>query len=58
MGDELEVNLEEFTVRIERTGECLQAKQVSGIQGELLREGGLVEYYKKHKTFPWINMND
>ena len=56
-GDELEINRESFTVKNKRTGEVFQSKRVSGFLGELLNEGGLVEYYKKHKTFPWMERN-
>jgi 3-isopropylmalate/(R)-2-methylmalate dehydratase small subunit len=52
-GDELEVDLTEMKVRVLRTGAVLQAKKVSGFLEELLRTGGLVEYFHQFHRFPW-----
>ncbi len=53
-GDELEVDMTAFTVKNIRTRETFQAKQVPEFMREMLLQGGLVEYYKKYKQFPWI----
>jgi 3-isopropylmalate/(R)-2-methylmalate dehydratase small subunit len=50
--DELEVDLQNFSVKIRRTGEVLQGVKVTGYLRDLLLEGGLVEYYKRHGAFP------
>jgi 3-isopropylmalate/(R)-2-methylmalate dehydratase small subunit len=52
-GDEVEIDLREGTVKILRTGEILRFKPVKGFMEELLHEGGIVNYYKKHGRFPW-----
>jgi hypothetical protein len=36
-----------------KDGKTFQALKVTGFLRELLMEGGLVEYYKLHKSFPW-----
>ncbi len=51
--DELEVNLQEWSVKSLKDGKVFQAAKVTDFLRNLLREGGLVEYYKRHKTFPW-----
>jgi 3-isopropylmalate/(R)-2-methylmalate dehydratase small subunit len=53
-GDELEIDLTTFTAKNIRTRETFQAKQVPEFMREMLLEGGLVEYYKKYRQFPWI----
>jgi 3-isopropylmalate/(R)-2-methylmalate dehydratase small subunit len=52
--DELEIDISEFTVKNNRTRESFQAKKVPEFMQRMLLEGGLVEYYKKYKQFPWI----
>ncbi len=51
--DEVEVNLVEWSVKRLRDGQVFPALEVTGFLRELLMEGGLVEYYKAHKSFPW-----
>jgi 3-isopropylmalate/(R)-2-methylmalate dehydratase small subunit len=53
-GDELEIDMTTFTVENIRTRETFQAKQIPEFMHEMLLEGGLVEYYKKYKQFPWV----
>jgi 3-isopropylmalate/(R)-2-methylmalate dehydratase small subunit len=52
--DELEVDISKFNVRNIRTRKSFQAKKVPEFMQQMLLEGGLVEYYKKYKEFPWI----
>lgn len=51
--DELEINLRDWSVKRLKDGKIFQALKVTGFLRELLMEGGLVEYYKQHKSFPW-----
>jgi 3-isopropylmalate/(R)-2-methylmalate dehydratase small subunit len=51
--DEIEVNLVNWSVKRLRDGQVFRALEVTGFLRELLMEGGLVEYYKVHKSFPW-----
>ncbi len=51
--DELEVNLQSWSVKRLKDGKVFQALKVTDFLRELLMEGGLVEYYKQHKSFPW-----
>jgi 3-isopropylmalate/(R)-2-methylmalate dehydratase small subunit len=51
--DEIEVNLVDWSVKRLRDGRVFPALEVTGFLRELLMEGGLVEYYKAHKSFPW-----
>lgn len=53
-GDELSIDISRFTVQNLRSGEILQAQVVPKFMRDMLAEGGLVEYYKRHKQFPWI----
>lgn len=53
-GDEISIDVENFTVQNLRTGETFQAKKVPKFMIQMLMEGGLIEYYKKYKKFPWI----
>ncbi len=50
--DEIQVNLEDWSV-ITKDGKVHGAVTVPEFLQGLMREGGLVEYYKHHKTFPW-----
>jgi len=52
-GDELEVDIAGFSVENLRTHEHFCAKPVPEFMRKVLLEGGLVEYYKKNKHFPW-----
>ncbi len=51
--DEVEVNLADWSVKRVRDGQVFPALEVTAFLRELLMEGGLVEYYKAHKSFPW-----
>ena len=51
--DELKVVMTNYTVENIRTKETLHAKSPR-IQAADVVDGGLVEYYKKYKQFPWI----
>jgi 3-isopropylmalate/(R)-2-methylmalate dehydratase small subunit len=51
--DEVEVNLGEWSVKRLKDGKIFPALKVTGFLRELLMEGGLVEFYKRHKSFPW-----
>ncbi len=51
--DEVEVNLGEWSVKRLKDGKIFPGLKVTGFLRELLMEGGLVEFYKKHKSFPW-----
>lgn len=52
-GDELKVDIGNFRVENLRTGEYFAAKPVPDFMRRMLLEGGLVEYYRKNKQFPW-----
>lgn len=52
-GDELKVDIVNFEVENLRTHEYFPAKQLPEFMRKVLLEGGLVEYYKKNKQFPW-----
>lgn len=52
-GDELKVDIVNFEVENLRTNEHFPAKPVPDFMRKVLLEGGLVEYYKKNKQFPW-----
>jgi len=54
--DEVEINLADWTVKKLKDGQIFPAVDVPGFLRELLMEGGLVEYYKAHKSFPWENL--
>jgi 3-isopropylmalate/(R)-2-methylmalate dehydratase small subunit len=53
-GDELKIDIIKFTVENSRTKDIFQAQKVPEFMQQMLLEGGLVEYYKMHKRFPWI----
>src|SRR5918911_690744 len=53
-GDELNVDVAKFTVKNLKTNQTFQGQAVPKFMRNMLIEGGLVEYYKKHKQFPWI----
>jgi len=50
---ELEVDLEKWWVKRTDDGKILRAVEVPRFLKEMAREGGLVEYYKRHNRFPW-----
>ena len=52
--DELKVDITSYTVENIRTKETFHARKVPEFMRQMLLEGGLVEYYKKYKQFPWI----
>ncbi len=47
-GDQLEINLESGTIRDATTGAETESSPLSGVMLDILTEGGLVEYIKKH----------
>ena len=50
--DEITVNLQDWSVTT-KDGEEHDAVKVPEFLRGLMREGGLVQYYKNHKSFPW-----
>jgi 3-isopropylmalate/(R)-2-methylmalate dehydratase small subunit len=54
--DDLEINLQDWTIKKIKDGKIFHALQVPDFLRGLMREGGLVEYFKKHKAFPWEHM--
>jgi 3-isopropylmalate/(R)-2-methylmalate dehydratase small subunit len=52
--DDLKIDIANFVVENVRTNEIFYARQVPEFMRQMLLEGGLVEYYKKYKHFPWI----
>lgn len=50
--EDVSVNLQDWTVTTQ-DGNVHHAHQVPDFLRGLMREGGLVEYYKHHKYFPW-----
>ncbi len=50
--DDVEVDLDSWSVRT-KDGHTYPAAKVPAFLVELLKEGGLVEYYRRHKSFPW-----
>src|ERR671923_509645 len=52
-GDELKVDIGSFKVQNIRTKETFFARNVPDFMRRMLMDGGLVEYYKKNKQFPW-----
>ncbi|MDQ4023127.1 MAG: 3-isopropylmalate dehydratase small subunit [Thermoproteota archaeon] len=53
-GDELKVDIGNFTMENIRTKGIFHAKKVPEFMQQMLLEGGLVEYYKRHNRFPWM----
>jgi len=53
-GDELKIDIINFNAENIRTKEIFHAREVPEFMRQMLLEGGLVEYYKKYKQFPWI----
>jgi 3-isopropylmalate/(R)-2-methylmalate dehydratase small subunit len=52
-GDEIKIDIVNFTAEKVRTKEIFYAKQIPQFMSQMLLEGGLIEYYKKYKQFPW-----
>lgn len=50
-GDELEVDLEKGLVRNLSTGKEIGIKPLPGVMMDILKEGGLTEYLKRHGEF-------
>ena len=50
--DEIEVDLQDWSIKT-RDGSVHPALKVPDFLRGLMREGGLVEYYKRHHSFPW-----
>jgi 3-isopropylmalate/(R)-2-methylmalate dehydratase small subunit len=57
-GDELKVDVANFGVENLRTHEYFPANPVPEFMRRVLLEGGLVEYYKKNKQFPWDRLKE
>lgn len=53
-GDEVKINLITFIAKNVETNETFNARKVPEFMRQMLLEGGLVQYYKKYKQFPWI----
>ena len=53
-GDELQIDVTKFIAKNVETNETFHARKVPEFMRQMLLEGGLVEYYKKYKQFPWI----
>ena len=52
-GDELSIDISKFTAQNLKSGKTFQAKTVPKFMQQMLVEGGLVQYYKKYRKFPW-----
>src|SRR2546428_7680854 len=50
--DDISINLQDWSVTT-KDGRLFHAVKVPEFLRGLMREGGLVEYYKRHKSFPW-----
>lgn len=50
--DQIEINLQDWSVKTP-DGSVHSALKVPDFLRGLMREGGLVEYYKNHRSFPW-----
>jgi 3-isopropylmalate/(R)-2-methylmalate dehydratase small subunit len=55
-GDEIKVDISTFTVENITTNETFCAHKVPEFMRQMLLEGGLVEYYKKHKHLQWFQI--
>src|SRR2546422_6390658 len=54
--EDLEVNVENWSVTT-KDGKPYHALKVPEFLRGLMREGGLVEFYKHHKSFPWEKLD-
>lgn len=52
-GDELELDLAGGVLKDLTKGVEVRVEPLPGFLLDVMLEGGLVEYYKKHKRFPW-----
>jgi len=52
-GDELELDLASGVLKDLTKGVEVRVEPLPGFLLDVMLEGGLVEYYKKHKRFPW-----
>jgi len=52
-GDQVEVDLEEGTITDLTSGARFETKPLPNFLLQILRDGGLVEHFKKHKDFKW-----
>ncbi len=52
-GDELEIDLDEGTVKNISSGKEFSMKPMPGFLLRILRDGGLVKQYKKRRKFEW-----
>ena len=55
-GEEMEVDLDTWSVKVLSTNKVFEAKKVPEFLANLMKIGGLVEYYKKYQQFPWQTM--
>jgi len=53
--DEISIDLQNWSVSTSK-GRVFQALKVPEFLRGLMREGGLVEYYTHHHSFPWQNL--
>ena len=53
----IEINLQDWSVKTP-DGSVRPALKVPEFLQGLMREGGLVEYYKHHKAFPWEKLEE
>jgi 3-isopropylmalate/(R)-2-methylmalate dehydratase small subunit len=54
-GDELKIDITKLIAENTRTNEIFHAREVPQFLRQTLLDGGLVEYYKKYKQFPWAH---
>jgi 3-isopropylmalate/(R)-2-methylmalate dehydratase small subunit len=54
--DDISIDLQNWSVST-RDGRVFQALKVPEFLRGLMREGGLVEYYKHHHSFPWQGLD-
>jgi len=52
-GDKIEVDMNSLSVRNTRDGTELKSRPWPQFLTDILKAGGIVEYYKKNKKFPW-----
>ena len=52
-GNELEVDIDKLTMKNLNTGKTFQAREWPKFLTDILKSGGLVEYYVHNKKFPW-----
>jgi 3-isopropylmalate/(R)-2-methylmalate dehydratase small subunit len=52
-GDELKIDITNLIAENTRTNETFRAREVPKFLRQTLIDGGLIEFYKKYKRFPW-----